>query len=134
MRCIPLLGLHVPALGEGKKLYCLALKHTHLALPSGDGAFRLGTTTATASRRERLPQLAAQEAQEPLTFLRGAEQQQPRWAPESTFTQSCSFKPQPGREGGEVSWSPGGGAQGLPGEQGTAQGHTAHDQECHPPD
>lgn len=46
MRCIPILGLHAPALGEGKKLYCLAFKHTHLALPSGDGAFHLGTTAA----------------------------------------------------------------------------------------
>lgn len=62
MRCTPILGLDAPALGEGKKLYCLAFKHTHLALPSGDGAFHLGTITAAASRRERLPQLAAQEA------------------------------------------------------------------------
>ena len=34
MRCTRILGLHAPALGEGKKLYCLAFKHTHLALPS----------------------------------------------------------------------------------------------------
>lgn len=64
MRCIPILGLTSQPWVKAKN--CLSGLEAHTpGLPSGDGAFRLGTTTATASRRERLPQLAAQEAQEP---------------------------------------------------------------------
>lgn len=41
MRCITVWGLHVPALDEGKNCTVFRIKHTHLALTSGDGSFHL---------------------------------------------------------------------------------------------
>lgn len=69
-------------------------------------------------------------SEEPLTFLRGEEGEQPCWARETKVYTVCSFK-LTARQGGSLdvplvwSWGQGGGAQGLPGEEDTAQGHAA---------
>lgn len=70
-----------------------------------------------------------------MTFLRGGgATAASRELPESTFTQSCSFKPQPGREGGRCPGARAEEHRACLESQGTAQGHAAADQERHPPD
>lgn len=93
MRCITVLGLHVPALDEGKNCTVFRIKHTHLALTSGDGSFHLvGPGPWPKPLGEAASASGTGDSKELLTFLRVEEEEEPCWARETKFTLSCSFK------------------------------------------
>ena len=84
-----LFGASMPQLWvKAKTVLCLAFKHTHLALPSGDGAFRLWDQDHGRSLSEREAASAGSTggSEGPLTFLRGGKEEQLCWARATKFT------------------------------------------------
>lgn len=80
---------------KAKTVLCLELiKHTHLVLTSGDGAFRLWGQDhgCSALEREAASARGTGGSEEPLTFLRAAAAASLGQGNNPKFTLSCSFK------------------------------------------